>query len=218
MQGTVLITSLRSAFDEKLAQAFVREGFCVYAIGEQAIDGVTLLPGDLAEAAGIVAAGAGKIDYYLDTTDVRRADDIFTVRDGLGGDIIEALYRQNVLRPMATLEAFLSLLDQGEGKRLFYLTSSQASINETREAFHFGYNMSKAALHQFLQMIRNKLAPTGYTFRVYDPMHNEISPLAAAEGAVHYILRRRGTERDDPRRDDEENLVFRDAEGRQHAW
>ena len=218
MQGTVLITSLRNAFDEKLAQAFVREAFRVYAIGETAIEGVTLLPCDLAQAVRIIEGGAGSLDYYLDTTDVRRADDIFTVRDGLNGEIVEDLYRQNVLRPMAMLEAFLPLLDKGQGKRLFYLTGSQASINETRDTFHYGYNTAKAALHQFLQMIRNKLSPTGYTFRVYDPMHNEISPLAAAEGAVHYILRRRGTEREDPNRDDEFNLVFRDAEGRQHAW
>ena len=218
MKGTVLITNLCSAFDENLAQAFVREGFCVYAIGDKAIEGVALLPQDLAKAVEMVESGAGKIDYYMDTTDVRCSKDIFTVREGLNGCVIEDVYRANVLRPMAMLEAFLPLLDKGEGKRLFYMTSKGSSVNETRDTFHYGYNMSKAALHQFLQMVRNKLAPAGYTIRVYDPMHSEISPLSAAEGAVNYTIRRRGTENHDPKRDDETNLVFRDAEGRQHAW
>ena len=215
---TVLITSLCSAFDENLAQAFVREGFRVFAMGDKALDGVTMLPLDGAAAAAVVEADTGKIDYLLDTTDVRSAKDTFTIRDGLDGDLIESLYRQSTLRSMKLLEDFLPLLDKGEAKRLFYMTSKGSSVNETRDTFHFGYNMSKAALHQFLQMIRNKLAPLGYTFRVYDPMHNEISPLSAAEGAFYYITRRRGTENNDPLRDDEDNLVFRDAEGRQHAW
>ena len=215
---TVLITNLCSAFDENLALAFVREGFHVYAMGEKALEGVTLLPQDGAAAAAAVEAGDGKIDYYLDTTDVRSDKDIFTVRDGLNTDLIEDIYRKNTLRSMKLLEDFLPLLDKGEGKRLFYMTSKGSAVNETRDTFHFGYNMSKAALHQFLQMIRNKLAPAGYTFRVYDPMHSEMSPISAAEGAYNYITRRRGTENNDPLRDDEDNLVFRDAEGRQHAW
>jgi len=78
--------------------------------------------------------------------------------------------------------------------------------------------MSKAALHQFIQMTRNKLAPGRYTFRVFDPMKGEIPPEVAAESAYNYITRRRGTENHDPLRDDEDNLVFRDAQGRQHSW
>jgi NAD(P)-dependent dehydrogenase (short-subunit alcohol dehydrogenase family) len=121
---------------------------------------------------------------------------------------------------MALLDAFLPLLDEGEGKRLFYLTRAEASINETRCIGHYGYNMSKAALHQFMQMIRNKLAPKGYSFRAFDPMDDSggVTPEAAAESAYNYITRRRGTENNDPRRDDEDNLVFRDALGRQHSW
>jgi hypothetical protein len=67
-------------------------------------------------------------------------------------------------------------------------------------------------------MTRNKLAPKGYTFRVFDPMDREVPPEAAAESAYNYVTRRRGTENRDPLRDDEDNLVFRDAQGRQHCW
>jgi len=215
---TVLITCLDKIFDEKLAAAFVREGFNVFAIGNKQLQGVTLLPFDAKEAAAGMREKADRLDFLLDTTDYGESGDNFTGRDGINVDVVERVFRQNVLRSMALLEAFLPLLDEGEGKRLFYLTRAEASINETRRIDHFGYNMGKAGLHQFIQMTRNKLAPKGYTFRVFDPLDREISPEAAAESAYNYITRRRGTENHDPMRDDEDNLVFRDALGRQHAW
>jgi len=218
MTKTVLVTYLDTIFGETLAAVFAREGFQVFALGNKPIEKVTLLPLDLNEAAATLREKAGKLDFLLDTTDVISPKDTFTVRDGIDTSIVEQVYRQNVLSSMALLEAFLPLLDRGEGKRLFYLTRADASINETRRIDHFAYNMSKAALHQFIQMTRNKLAHKGYTFRVFDPMDSEVSPEAAAEGAFNYITRRRGTENNDHLRDDEDNLVFRDAQGRQHSW
>jgi NAD(P)-dependent dehydrogenase (short-subunit alcohol dehydrogenase family) len=218
MNKTVLVTSLDTAFGEKLAAVFAREGFLVFALGNKPIENVTLLPLAPYEAAAALKEKTDKLDFLLDTTDVRSPEDAFTVRDGIDGAVIEQVYRKNVLASMTFLEAFLPLLDQGEGKRLFYLTCAEASINETRRIDHFAYNMSKAALHQFIQMTRNKLAPKGYTFRVFDPLEGELSPEAAAESAYNYITRRRGTENHDPLRDDEDNLVFRDAQGRQHSW
>jgi len=218
MKKIVLVTSLDTVFGEKLAAIFAREGFEVYALGKKPIEKVMILSLDPYEAATALKEKTGKLDFLLDTTDVQSPKDTFTVRDGIDGAVIEQVYRQNVLVSMALLEAFLPLLDQGEGKRLFYLTSAEASINETRRIDHFAYNMSKAALHQFIQMTRNKLAPKGYTFRVFDPMDKEVSLEAAAESAYNYITRRRGMENHDPLRDDEDNLVFRDAQGRQHSW
>jgi NAD(P)-dependent dehydrogenase (short-subunit alcohol dehydrogenase family) len=218
MNKTALVSCIDTAFSETLAAIFAREGFQVFALGAQPLENVTLLPLDLYEAATALKEKAGKLDFLLDTTDVGSPQDTFTVRDGIDCAVVEQVYRQNVLVSMALLEAFLPLLDQGEGKRLFYLTRAQASVNETRRVDHFAYNMSKAALHQFIQMTRNKLAPKGYTFRVFDPLDGEVTPEAAAESAYNYITRRRGTENHDPLRDDEDNLVFRDAQGRQHSW
>jgi len=223
---TVLVTCLDRIFDEKLSLVFVREGFSVFAMvdgpGEKPcnkpLEGVTLLPFDAKEAAAAFRGSTNRLDFLLDTTDSGDSGDDFTARDGINGAVVERLFRKNVLRPMALLEAFLPLLDEGEGKRLFYLTRADASINETRRIDHFGYNMGKAALHQFIQMTRNKLGPKGYTFRVFDPLERELSPEAAAESAYNYITRRRGTENHNPMRDDEDNLVFRDALGRQHSW
>jgi NAD(P)-dependent dehydrogenase (short-subunit alcohol dehydrogenase family) len=223
MKGIVLVTCITKVFDEKLISIFAREGFRVFALGDKPIEVVTLLPTDANEAAAVLKEKAGKLDFLVDTTDFHHPKDTFTVRDGIDSAVIEQVYRQNVLRSMALLEAFLPLLDEGEGKRLFYLTRAEASINETHRTDHFGYNMRKAALHQFIQMTRNKLAPKGYTFRVFDPtdapvQDGGVTPEAAAESAFNYITRRRGTENNDPKRDDEDNLVFRDAQGRQHSW
>ena len=218
MNGIVLITCLENDFDRMLAAAFSREAFSVFTLGDRPLKGTACLGDDPGAAAAALEAKAGKLDFLLDTADSDDPMDCFTIRDGLDDALIERVYRGNVLRSMAVLEAFLPLLDRGEGKRLFYLTGAKASINESISKGNFAYNMSKAALHQFLQMSRNKLASQGYSFRVYDPMHGKVAPDASAEGAFRYIIRRRGTENHDPLRDDEENLVFRDALGRQHPW
>jgi len=218
INSIVLVTNLNSIFAEKLAATFAREGLRVFALGDKPVENVTLLPLDAYAASAALKEQAGKLDFLIDTTDFRHPKDTFSVCDGIDGAVVEQVFRQNIQRSMSLLEAFLPLLDEGSGKRLFYLTSAQASINETRDINHFGYNMSKAALHQFIQMTRNKLAPKGYTFRVFDPLDHEVSPAIAAESAYNYITRRRGIENNDPNRDDEDNLVFRDAQGRQHTW
>ena len=209
MKGTVLITGLNNDFDKHLAAAFEREEHQVFKLKDSE---------DPNAAAQRIKEKAGKLDFFLDTTDFSHPYDDFTIQDGIDGDIIESVFRKNVLTSMALLEAFLPLLDLGEGKRLFYLTSASASINETLSIRQYGYVMSKAALHQFIQMTSNTLKPKGYTFRVFDPMKGIVSPIAAAESAYNYITRRRGAENHDLRRDDEKNLVFRDARGRQHGW
>jgi len=219
-----LITALNKDFDKRLAAVFARENAqnCdkVYAMGneQQRIDGVTLLPTDPKEAAAALQKDSGHIDIYIDASDERSASDNFNVRGCINEQVIRELYEANVIRPMAMLEAFMPLLENGEGKRLCFLTSAEASINETRGVDGLGYKMAKAALHNFLQITRNVLAPKGYTIRAYDPALHEVTVELAAEAALNYFTRRRGIERGDNRRDDEDNLVFRDAHGRQHSW
>ena len=200
MKETVLIAGNKSEFEQKLAAVFTREGYRVFNAEE------------------INESFCEPFDYWVDTTDLRDEADNFAVTTGINAAVIEGVYRKNVLHSMALLEKFLPRLDEGKKKRLFYLSSASASINETRDTTHFGYNMTKAALHQFIQLTRNKLAPKGYTFRVFDPMTGKIPPGDAAEAAFHYITRRRGTENHDPNRDDEENVVMRDVLGRIHGW
>ena len=221
---TVLMTRQSREFDLKLAEIFVREGYRVFTITSgadadaTAKNGITALPDDLAQAAAIIEKDAGKLDIYVELSDERNGADTFTVRDGLDEKVIRSLYEENVLRPMATLEAFINLLDAGARKRLCFIASAEASINEARGTDGYGYKMGKAAMSNFYQMISNKLTPSGYTFRVFDPSLSEVSSEASAESAFTYFTRRRGTEGENPLRDDEARLVFRDAFAREHAW
>jgi NAD(P)-dependent dehydrogenase (short-subunit alcohol dehydrogenase family) len=214
----VFITSLEKEFDKKLAGIFIREGYNVYAMGDDQINGVTLLSSELKEAVDILRKDKGLIDLYIDVSDERNEADNFNVRDGINDKVMYDLYDANVTKPMAMLEAFLPLLEAGEVKRICYLTSAQASINETSGTDGYGYKMAKAGLHNFLQITRNVLAPKNFTIRVYDPMSGEVSAQLAAEAAFNYFTRGRGVERGDALRDDENNLVFRDAYGKQHSW
>jgi len=230
---SVLITGLKNEFDIKLSEIFSRYGFKVFAMGNGKIDGVNLLPPEYKDAAAELKKGANFIDIYIDVSDERSPADNFDVRGGINDQVMRGLYDANVIKPMAMLEAFFPLLEAGEYKRLCYLTSSEASINETQDKTGYGYKMAKAGLHNFLQITRNVLAPKGYTIRVFDPclaaigkdLNNKTKITGkksggdlSAEAAFNYFTRGRGVERGDPLRDDETNLVFRDAYGRQHSW
>ncbi|MCL2764758.1 MAG: hypothetical protein FWD40_05700 [Treponema sp.] len=215
---SVLITSLKNDFDKELACVFIREGFRVYAIGGEQVNKVTLLDTDLKKASSALQKDTGLIDIYIDTSDERSQLDSFDVRSGIDNDVMRMLFDANVTRPMALLDAFIPLLESGEGKRLCFITSAEASTNETHGACGYGYKMAKAAMHNFLQITNNALSPKGYTFRAFDPCQGELSVQMAAEAAYNYFTRRRGIERGDENRDDEKNIVFRDAYGRQHSW
>jgi len=197
----VFITGKNNEFKKKLTDIFLREGYDTIVAENSSF---TKKP--------------DFIDIYIDVSDERSSADNFSITDGLDEDVIRSVYEGNVLESMKMLEEYLPLLDRGTGKRLCFLTAAEASINETREINGFAYKMSKAAIHNFYQMIYNKLSPAGYTFRIYDPMYGDIDAEASAEGAFNYFTRRRGIEQNNPLRDDETRLVFRDALGREHAW
>ena len=216
MKGIVLLSSMEKPFDEKLAEVFVRENYTLYAMASNVPLNVRKLSSDPLTAAKELSEDAGRLDFLLDTTDINHPEDTFTIRDGINFSLTEEVYKKNVVFPMSVLEAFLPLLEHGYGKCLFYLSSINASINQTKNIDHYAYNMSKAALHQFIQMTRNKLSAKGYRFRIFDPLYNELDPSLAAEAAFNYISRRRGVE--GPQRDDEDNLALRDAYGRLHSW
>lgn len=195
----VLINKIDNDFDKELASVFEQEGYKVYT-------------------AETIKNENTAIDIYIDTSNEQSDADTFTVRSGLNDEVIRKLYDANVIKPMSMLEKFLPLLERGAEKRLCFLSSAQACINEAVGTDGLGYRMAKAGLHNFLQITRNVLAPKGYTIRVFDPMLEKISAAQAAGAAFNYFTRRRGIEQGDPNRDDEGNIVLRDACGRQHCW
>ena len=224
----VLITAYEKEFEKELAAAYAAGKNKVYAIGNEIevrdkTGDVTLLSSDLEKAAEQIEKEGGHIDIYIDVSDERSPSDNFDVRTGIDDNVMRKLFDANAIRPMKLLEVFHPLIEAGEIKRLCYLTSAEASINESNDNKGYAYKMAKAGLHNFLQITRNVLAPKGYTIRAFDPCtegaeREKISAKASAQAAMNYFSRNRGVERGDPNRDDETNLVFRDAFGRQHSW
>jgi len=196
--SSVLITAQKNAFDKHLAKVFAREGYEVFVTG--------------------VKEPSKKLDIYIDVSNKRDKNDNFSIRDGLDEKVIRRVYRENVLKPMKLLEKYLPYLDKGKDKRLCFLSGADASINETRDTTGYAYKTSKAAMHNLFMIAWNTLEKDGYTFRVYDPVTDEVNAKAAAEGAFTYFTLKRGTENDDPLRNDENRLVLRDALGREHCW
>jgi len=195
---SVLITGQKNTFDKQLAGIFTREGYQVF------------IPG--------VNEPVKKVDIYIDVSNLRDKADNFSIRDGLDEKVIRRVYKANVLQPMKLLEKYLPYLDKGKDKRLCFLSGADASINETRDKTGYAYKTSKAAMHNLFMIAWNTLEKDGYTFRVYDPLADEVNAKAAAEGAFTYFTLKRGTENDDPQRNDENRLVMRDSLGREHTW
>ena len=195
---SVLITAQKNTFDKHLKKVFTREGYEVFISG--------------------INEPVKKLDIYIDVSNKRDKNDTFSIRDGLDEKVIRSVYKSNVLRPMKLLEKYLPFLDKGCEKRLCFLSGVDASINETRDIAGYAYKTSKAAMHNLFMIAWNTLEADGYTFRVYDPLCGEVDAKAAAEGAFTYFTLKRGTENDDPQRNDENRLVLRDSLGREHTW
>ena len=156
-------------------------------------------------------------DFFIDTTDFRDHGDDRAAGDGIDEEAAMRLFRANVSEPLALLEQILPRMT-GK-KRICFLTTRDASVNWSTATSGYGRNMAKAALNQILTVSKNGLRERGFTFRLFDPMTGEIPPEKAAASAYAYFTRDRfddGPGRLD--RDDENNLVIRDALGREIPW
>jgi len=191
---TVFFTGINNGFDAELLSVFSENGYEVYVSG-------ALVP--------------DYIDIYIETANYKSDSDDFSVEDDIDYDAVYETYAANVLKPLETYEEFLPLIKLGSVKRLCFITGSGAGINNCSDVSGFGYNMSKAGLHNFLQIIKNRLSPEGFTFRAFDPSGGEISDKLSAVSAFNYFTRRRGVEGG---RDDEPKFVIRDAFGRERSW
>jgi NAD(P)-dependent dehydrogenase (short-subunit alcohol dehydrogenase family) len=133
---------------------------------------------------------------------------------------MQRLYDVNALGPLRVVEAFLPLLERGQGKRLCFVSSEAGSIARARRTSWFGYCMSKAALNMAVKILFNDLRPRGYTFRLYHPgwirsymsgeknMEATLEPEEAAILALEYFLSQQ----------DEQRLVLHDHEGGEWPW
>lgn len=190
----VYISSLDSAFAKALSKLFEEQGF---EIVTEPVDG---------------------IEYFIDVTDAYVEGDDKKVGEGIDMAAAALAYSKNVCEPIANLEKALPTM-VGK-KRICFLNSIKSSINCSEETSAFGHNMSKAALNLILVLTKNGLIKEGFTFRLFDPLTGKVPPENAAKSACGYFMRDRFF--DDPAdgigRDDELNLIVRDALGRELPW
>ena len=192
--GKVYISSLETPFAEKLAAPFEKDGYKICTVPE---------PG---------------IEYFIDVTDEEVPGDDRKAGEGIDADAAAKAYRKNVCEPLARLsEALPGMVGR---KRICFLNSVKSSINLSTETSGYGHNMSRAALNLILVLSKNGLAEKGYTFRLFDPLAGTVPPGLAAHSAMGYFTRDRfaDDEWDGLGRNDELNLVVRDALGRELPW
>jgi len=213
-----LLTICKKPFEKELALALLEQRLTVYVLGHCELNGVHVLEENARKAYEQLKESNITVDLYIENADEQVNGDDFHIRDGINEDILIKSFRANVSDCMSRLETFLPLMKKSEKKRLCFLSTKEATVSGSTRTSGYGYAVSKGAFHNFLQMARNKLAPLGYTLRIYDPMTGVIDPQSAAAGAVHLFLRDRAMDPVLSIRDDEKRLKLRDAEGREHAW
>ncbi|MBQ6550157.1 MAG: hypothetical protein IJL78_01980 [Lachnospiraceae bacterium] len=190
--STVYISSLESDFGKALAKEFEKNGFSV------------------------VTEPCGGLEYFIDVTECRLPEDDKAVGMGIDPEVLDRAYQENVVKPLQALEkAFHGMTG---AKRICFLSSKDASTNWSEAIKGFGYSMSKGALHNILTITKNTWYPKGYTFRLFDPMTGSLCPEKAAAAAYRYFTNGRYLDDDDYDRDDEKNLIIRDALGREIPW
>ena len=78
-------------------------------------------------------------------------------------------FKVNALGGLALTNIFKPLLDNGEMKRLCFVSSEVSCISMMNRDRGFAYPMSKSSLNMAVRMIHNDLYGQGYTVRLYHP-------------------------------------------------
>ena len=188
---TVLVTGADRGFGLRVAQEFLRGGYTVFA--GKFLDGFELIdreaeanPGRFitvrldVESRDSILAMRDEVARHTDRIDVFVSNAAF-MGGGPGGmpppDLKESLIdvslaeksvRVNALGALLCTEALLPLMQTGM-KRLCYVSSEVASINQMMRDNGFRYPMSKTALNMAVRMLHNSLHGEGFTFRLYHP-------------------------------------------------
>jgi NAD(P)-dependent dehydrogenase (short-subunit alcohol dehydrogenase family) len=172
-------------------------------------------------AAQTVAALTDHVDVLINNAGIYSPTAGGTIRELQDYAEMHRLYDVNALGALRVVQAFLSLTDRGDLKRLCFVSSEAGSIARAERTAWFGYCMSKAALNMAVKILFNDLHPQGYSFRVYHPgwirsymtgeknMEATFEPEEAAAKAIPMLL---------SHREDERHLVLVDYEGNEWPW
>jgi NAD(P)-dependent dehydrogenase (short-subunit alcohol dehydrogenase family) len=181
-------------------------------------------------AAHTVSGLVGHVDLLINNAGVISPTMYATIREPQDYSEIHRLFDVNALGSLRMVQAFLPLLDQGEMKRLCFVSSEAGSIERCKREAWFGYTMSKAALNMAVKTMFNQLHPAGYTFRLYHPgwmrtymggtknTHADMEPEEAAEYALAYFLSDSSVAFPEPQENPEDHLVLRDWLRREWPW
>lgn len=218
MNRTVVIAGSNDAAGRRIAADLQRMGWQVIAIPLEAAGGKGPLYIDpyshesAKEAAAAAAQMAPAIDMLVLNYDLVTAQDKNTILEPFDYDILMKSYEYNAIGPVRALNAFLPLLEKGQGKRICIVTTPESSNNACRDTRGYGRRMGGASLNMAANLVFNGLRPEGYTFRLYgrDPRAGEDT---AGAFAAEYFTRNRSNEPEDYKHSDENRLVLRDWMG-----
>ena len=239
MERTVLVTGADRGLGFALCDELLKAGWHVFAgryLPEwHELDGLKneypemlyLVPLDVSSiesvrvAAEIVRMHTDHLDILINNAGVTSKTSDFTIREPQDYDEMHRMYDVNALGALRTVEALLPLMEEGQTKRLCFVSSEAGSIGASERTSWFGYCMSKAALNMEIKILFNDLHPAGYTFRVYHPgwvrsylhgaknMDATLEPEEAAAYAIPILLNNR---------EDEDRLVMVDSEEKEWQW
>jgi NAD(P)-dependent dehydrogenase (short-subunit alcohol dehydrogenase family) len=239
MERTVLVTGADRGLGFALCAELLKAGWRVFAgqympewnelagLKKEFLETLHLIPLDISSmesvrtAAETVRTHADHLDVLINNAGVTSETSGFTIREPQDYNEMHRMYDINALGALRTVETFLPLMDQGQTKRLCFVSSEAGSIGRSERTSWFGYCMSKAALNMGVKILFNDLHPAGYTFRVYHPgwvrsyMHGEknmdatLEPEEAAAYAIPYFLNNQ---------ENENRLMMIDYEGKEWSW
>jgi len=239
MERTVLVTGADRGLGLALCAQLLKAGWQVFAgqylpewheladLKNKYPELLHIIPLDISSmesvkvAAEIVKTHADHLDILISNAGVTSETSNFTIHEPQDYGEMLRMYDVNALGALRIVEAFLPLLEQGQTKRLCFISSEAGSIGGSERTSWFGYCMSKAALNMGVKILFNDLHPSGYTFRVYHPgwvrsyMHGEknmdatFEPEEAASYALPILLNDRK---------DEARLVMINYEGKEWQW
>ena len=187
MQGTAFVTGADRGLGLAFCTGLLERNWRVFAgqylpawhelseLADQYPDLLDIIPLDVASiesariAAQAVASQVDHIDLLINNAGVNTQTKERKISEPQDYDEYQRLYNINAVGPMRVVEAFLPLMEQGDLKRLCFISSEAGSIARCGRDSWYGYTMSKAALNRGVKVMFNHLRPEGYTFRVYHP-------------------------------------------------
>ena len=232
---TMKVTGADKGLGYSLAERFAGAGFRVFAghlgdgaalakLGKAQAGRVTPIRQDVTDMTSIrasvqaVATHTDRLDLLINNAgiclpDVHNRLDEMNLENGS----LEKTFAVNAFGPLRVTQAFMTLLERGDMKKIVTVTSEAGSIGANWRDYGYVYCMSKSACNMFCQILQRALKPQGFKVLIFHPgwmqtdmggTNAHITPEVAAEGI--YQLTMREWSLDDP--------MYMDYTGKLFPW